>query len=143
MKKTVSILTMIFTAVCLVGCTSITDKISSEKLSFDIDISSLSYTLPDYTKLCIPNKKQSCSNDGCEDIQPTVFLVYDEINNMIYRCDNKPCDGYEVKTTPSGLYTYIEPIEPRGFTVKISDDNEYVETVSLGLNTFVSYGTCK
>lgn len=143
MKKTVSILTVIFIVIFLVGCTNATDKTASKKFSFDIDISNLSYTLPSYTKLCTPNRKQACSNEGCEDIQPTVFLVYDEINNMIYRCDNKPCDGYEVKTTPSGLYTYIEPIEPRGFTVKISSDNEYVETVNLGLDTFISHGTCK
>ena len=62
---------------------------------------------------------------------------------MIYRCDNKPCDGYEIKINQSSIYTYIEPTEPRGFTVKISNDNKYTETVSLGLDTFISYGTCR
>ncbi len=143
MEKTVPILILIFVTLFLVGCTNTSDRAISKKFSFDIDISNLSYTLPSYTKLCIPNRKQVCSSEGCEAIKPTVFLVYDEINNMIYRCDNKPCDGYKVKTSQSGFYTYIEPIEPRGFTVKISNNNEYIETVSLGLDILVSYGDCK
>jgi len=84
-----------------------------------------------------------CSDNGCEDIQPTVFLAYDEDNNLIYRCDNKPCDSYKVKVSQSWIYTYIEPTNPRGFSVKISNDNKYIETVSIGLNTLVSYGVCK
>ncbi len=143
MKKTLPILTVIFTAFFLVGCANTSNKTISNKFSFDIDVSNLSYTLPSHTKLCTPDRKQECSSEGCEDIQPTVFLAYDEPNNMIYRCDNKPCDGYEVQTSQSGLYTNIAPIEPRGFTVKVSSDNEYVETVNLGLNTLVSYGTCR
>ncbi len=131
---------MFFTISFLVGCTN---KEQWEKFSFNIDISNLNYTLPNYTKICTPNKKQVCSSDGCENIQPTVFLAYDETNNMIYRCDNQSCDGYEITNKPSGLYTYIEPTEPRGFTVKISNTNEYTETVSMGLDTLVSYGTCK
>jgi len=62
---------------------------------------------------------------------------------MIYRCDNKPCDGYEMNKTESGLYTILEPIIPRGFTVKISSDNSYVETASIGLDQFISYGACR
>jgi hypothetical protein len=130
----------------LIDATPIQDKDSTpakNELNFDIDISKLDYVLPAYTMLCTPDRKQACSDDGCEDIKPTVFLAYDEVNNMIYRCDTKPCDGYKVNTIQSGLYTYIEPIEPRGFTVKISDDNKYVETASIGLLTLISHGTCR
>ncbi|MFH1968125.1 MAG: hypothetical protein ABIJ84_01940 [bacterium] len=116
----------------------------NNELAFDLDLSSLSYNLPSYTKICLPQTKQACTPEGsCENIKPTVFLLYDEPNNMIYRCDNKPCDGYEVSKNESGLFTYLEPTTPRGFTVKISSDNKYVETVSLGLDTLISYGVCQ
>ncbi|MCK4387030.1 MAG: hypothetical protein KAV41_03050 [Candidatus Pacebacteria bacterium] len=116
----------------------------NNELAFDLDLSSLSYNLPNYTKICLPETKQACTPEGkCENIKPTVFLLYDEPNSMIYRCDNKPCDGYEVSKNESGLFTYLEPITPRGFIVKISSDNKYVETVSFGLDTLISYGYCQ
>ncbi len=117
---------------------------NTNDLAFDLDITSLSYNLPSYTKICLPEKKQYCTSDGsCENIKPVVFLLYNETSNTIYRCDDKPCDGYEMNKTESGLYTILEPITPRGFTVKISSDNSYVETTSLGLDQFISYGECK
>ncbi|MBT4455833.1 hypothetical protein HOC54_01660 [Candidatus Peregrinibacteria bacterium] len=140
MKKIVLVIVFSF---IFVGCTVSESDGNDTKMKFDIDVYNLNYTLPSYTKLCIPDRKQACSSDGCEDIQPTVFLAYDDINGMIYRCDTKPCDAYEVEISQSGLYTYVEPIEPRGFTVKISSDNEYVETVSFGMTTLVSYGFCR
>lgn len=143
MKKVTLIFTFIFIILFLTGCTNKTEKAMLNNFSFDIDVNNLNYSLPNYTKLCIPDRKEACSIDGCEDIQPNVFLVFDETKEMIYRCDNKPCDGYNVKINQSGFYTYVEPVESYGFTVKISNDNEYVETVSIGLVTLISYGTCK
>ncbi len=117
---------------------------NTNDLAFDLDITSLSYSLPSYTQACLPEKKQYCTSGGsCENIKPAVFLLYDEINSMIYRCDDKPCDSYEMNKTESGLYTILEPIIPRGFTVKISSDDSYVETASIGLDQFISYGACR
>lgn len=115
----------------------------SNKLSFDIDINELSYTLPEHTMICLPEKKQLCTADGCKDIKPTVFVLYNEDTNLIYRCDNKPCDEYETKSIKSWLYTNIEPLEPKGFLVKLSDDWSYIETVTLGLEILISQWKCK
>lgn len=119
------------------------DSTTKDALAFDIDVSNLSYQLPPYTKICLPETKQQCSEAGCEDVKPTVFILYDENNSMVYRCDNKPCDGYEVERNESGLFTILEPIEARSFSVKLSFNNKYVETVGFGLDTLVSHGTCK
>lgn len=117
---------------------------NTKNLAFDLDITSLSYNLPSYTQMCLPEKKQYCTSDSsCENIKPVVFLLYDEINDLIYRCDDKPCDSYEMNKTKSGLFTILEPITPQGFTVKISSDGSYVETASLGLDQYISYGKCK
>jgi hypothetical protein len=112
-------------------------------LRFKLDTNNLSYTLPKYTKLCTPESTQACSSDGCKKVLPTVFLAYDESNNMIYRCDNKPCDGYLVEEGKSGTYTNITPVNPNGLAVKISNENKYMEVASMGLSTLTSYGSCK
>lgn len=116
---------------------------SKTDLAFDIDIQKLSYQLPSYTKACLPDTKQKCSDEGCEDVKPSVFVLYDENNDIIYRCDNKPCDTYQVSRKESGQFVILEPLEPRAYSVKISADNRYVETVGFGLDILVSYGTCK
>ena len=116
---------------------------AKDDLTFDIDVSTLSYQLPAYTKICLPKTKQQCSEAGCEPVKPTVFILYDENNSMVYRCDNKPCDGYKIVKNESGLFTVLEPIEARAFSVKLSFDNKYIETVGFGLDTLVSHGTCK
>lgn len=119
------------------------ESTTKDDLTFDIDVSTLSYQLPPYTKMCLPETKQQCSEVGCEPVKPTVFILYDENNSIVYRCDNKPCDGYEVERNESGLFTVLEPIEARAFSVKLSFDNKYIETVGFGLDTLVSHGTCK
>lgn len=116
---------------------------TKDDLTFDIDVSALSYQLPPYTKICLPETKQQCGEVGCESVKPTVFVLYDENNSIVYRCDNKPCDGYEVVRVESGLFTVLQPVEPRVFSVKLSFDNKYVETVGFGLDTLVSHGICK
>ncbi len=141
MKRLILIWVVIW-GMLLSGCSS-EENPSQKDLSFDININNLSYILPEYTKICIPNRKQYCTTNGCEDIKPTVFVLYDENNNMVYRCDNNPCDGYEVTSSPSGMFTNITPVEPRGLSVKIADNGEYTESATLGLDTLISYGTCK
>lgn len=112
-------------------------------LTFDIDLSSLSYQLPSHTKVCIPDTKQECDASGCTQIKATVFLLIDETNSKAYRCDNKPCDSYDVKIQQSGLFTNIAPLIPRGWNIKMTLDNKYTETTSFGLTKLISYGSCR
>lgn len=72
-----------------------------------------------------------------------MFVLYDEISNRVYRCDKNPCDGYEVSKEVSGFYTNLVAVTPNGSFVKYSEENEYVEMVSLGLDAIIYRGTCK
>ena len=111
-------------------------------LWFHIVISQLNYSLPHYTKICLPETKQFCDEGKCNNVKATVFVLYDEDNNKIYRCDNNPCDGYDTISKKSGKYVIIEPIAPRHYSVKISVDNKYIESAGLLLSTYISYGKC-
>ena len=114
-----------------------------ENLVFDLDLSSLSYKLPKYTKICLPGSRYDCSSDGCIQNKPLVFVLYNEGDNMVYRCDRNPCDGYKVYKDISGLYINLTPQNPMGAMWKISTDNQYVETVSLGLDFIIYQGKCQ
>ena len=111
-------------------------------LTFDIDLSSLSYQLPRHTKICIPETKQECNENGCKQIKATVFLLIDEIRYKAYRCDNKPCDSYDINIQRSGLFTNIAPLTPKGWSIKTDSENNYTETTSFGLTKLISYGSC-
>ena len=115
---------------------------SSQDFKFNLDVNSLSYQLPVYTKICTPESRYNCSTEGCEKSKPVVFVLYDENTSKVYRCDNNPCDEYSVKEDISGLYKNLTPIIPNGSLVKLSSDNEYVETVSLGLDFIIYRGHC-
>jgi hypothetical protein len=122
-------------------------------LSFDIDFSSLSYELPYHTKLCIPEVKHRCSEEGCVKIKPKVFVLYDEISKTVYRCDEKPCDSYSVNEYTSGIFTYLRPTDVKDLSIKIADDpavglvnsemsNQYIEMAGSMLSVMVSNGRC-
>jgi hypothetical protein len=164
MKKILTI-TLISFALLFVGYSFIVDKNEDtvfqknesspeEKLTFDVDLSSLNYELPAYTKICIPEVKHFCSDEGCETTKPSVFILYDKNKGLLYRCDEKPCDVYEVNEYPSGMFTYLRPKDAKEFSVKIADDpivktvapemeNKYIEIAGTGLGVMVSNGTCK
>jgi len=112
------------------------------KNKFDLDINSISYELPVYTKICIPKLRYSCSANDCQQDKPTVFVLYDESIDKVYRCDNNPCNEYGVTKKTSGLYINLNPIIPNGSLIKISKENEYVEIVSLGLDFIINRGYC-
>jgi hypothetical protein len=120
----------------------VTMEKSVQNQLFDIDVNALPYQLPPHTKICLPESRFDCSSSGCQQGKPVVFLLYDKRVNKVYRCDNKPCDGYDVSRDVSGLYTNLTPITPNGSLVKLSTDNEYVESVSLGLDFIVYRGKC-
>lgn len=149
MKRNFFAITLLFSCVILVGCTS--EK--KEDLSFDVDLNSLAYQLPKHDKVCIPDSSMECTVDGCKRIKPSVFVLFDKKRNLTYRCDKKPCDVYEVNATPSGIFTYIQPKDAKDLTLKIADDpsvdllspdlkNKYREVVGLMLDTIISTGKC-
>lgn len=152
MKK-YALFALLVGALTLTGCATLSQnesstnttgnpKVASEDYSFDLNVNTLSYQLPSYTKLCTPKSRYNCSAEGCEKGKPVVFVLYDENANKVYRCDNKPCDGYDVTEDISGLYTNLTPVAPNGSLVKLSTDNEYVETVSMGLDFIIYRGSC-
>lgn len=118
-------------------------KINKEQIqSFDTNLNKLTYQLPTYSKICIPDSKYTCTNEGCIIGKPSVFVLYDKNLKKVYRCDKNPCDGYDVSEEISGEYINLNSTIPNGSIVKISNDGDYVETVSLGLD-FISYrGKC-
>jgi hypothetical protein len=119
------------------------NNIEDYGLNFNLDISSLDYDMPFYTKVCIPEYRTDCFSGGvCEKKRPSIFLLYDEINNLVYRCDEKPCDFYEVNKEKSGFYTNLMPVMPGSSIVKIDEDSNYVEIVSLGLDFIIYRGLC-
>ncbi len=113
-----------------------------QNIKFDLNLNSLSYQLPDYTKICTPESRYDCSENNCKQNKPSVFVLYDENLNKVYRCDTQPCDNYTVLKEVSGLYTNLTPIKPNGSLVKITNDNKYVETVSIGLDFIIYRGKC-
>ena len=109
---------------------------------FDTDIDTLTYKLPNYTKLCTPESRYDCSANECIKGKPNIFVLYDENRDKVYRCDTEPCDEYDVKKEESGLYTNLTPITPNGSFIKLSNKDEYTEVVSLGLNVLIYKGKC-
>ena len=116
----------------------------ANNLKFDIDLEKLAYPLPLATKVCIPTSKEYCpGGTSCSPMKPAVFLLIDEVQNKYYRCDNKPCDGYDYSSNVSGIYSVIHPLPPKHGEIKLSNDGTYYETVSLGLDLYISSGICK
>lgn len=162
MKKLLTI-TLISSALLLASCSSVQNEKGNNALqenksnsneNFDLDLSSLNYKLPVYTKMCIPEVKHFCSAKGCEATKPSVFILYNKNTGVLYRCDEKPCDIYEVDEYSSGMFTYLRPKDAKELSVKIADDpivktvnpeieNKYVEVAGTGLGVMISNGTCK
>lgn len=118
-------------------------KSISENLAFDVDVNSLSYALPRYELICTPEKKFSCSSQGgCQQVKANVFVLISFLEHKMYRCDNKPCDGYSIQTDESGEYMNIRPENSNGTIVKLEKGGNYYEVVSLGLDTLTSFGSC-
>ncbi|MCH7492492.1 hypothetical protein IID19_02755 [Patescibacteria group bacterium] len=122
--------------------TTATKENNAQDFQFDLNLNSLTYQLPTYTKICTPESRYDCSVDGCQKSKPVVFVLYDENTDKVYRCDKQPCDGFNISKEDSGVYTNLAPITPNGSLIKLSGDNEYVETVSMGLDFIIYRGKC-
>lgn len=103
--------------------------------------------LPSHGLYCIPVKKFNCSVDGCKEMEPTVFVLlgYKALEDTIFmaRCDDKPCDIYDVNILQPGAFTTYETKEPHGILFRTSSlDQSYVEVATLGTEAFISNGYC-
>lgn len=93
---------------------------------------------------CTPSKKNYCEGGSCEEMEPTVWVIFDPISKSASRCDNAGCDTYEVVSGQSGAFTNIQRPSQGGWDVKIDNTNgDYTETATLGLGSYISSGTCE
>ncbi len=120
-------------------------EVSTNQFSVTDLYKQMKQSLPDHQIYCIPEKKSSCGIDGCESVDPKVFVLISESPDKvtISRCDNKPCDTYDAIVTKSGAYMSVDTIEPHGMIFKTSVlDGTFVEIVTLGTDSLVSNGHC-
>jgi hypothetical protein len=126
------------------------DDTSKNNSSLDVNSALTTYNihkplLPPHQLYCIPERKVSCSIDGCDDVVPSVFVLIneDKSNYSISRCDDKPCDTYEATPYFSGAYLEVKTNDNHGLLFKTSIiDQSYVEVVTLGTDTLTSHGRC-
>ena len=122
-----------------------------EDLVFDLDSLSLTYKTPRHDLLCVPDTKVSCTKSGCQKNKPTIFLLYDESIQTLYRCDINPCDAYSVEDKTSGIYKNLKSID-MDLRLKIQDsggselfaetEGEYVEITGAGIGIQLNFGRC-
>ena len=102
-------------------------------------------SLPAHELYCIPSKKSYCTLEGCEDVEANVFILLGQKKDSLFlaRCDNKPCDVYDVNLSQSGMFTSFETKEPHGILFRTSQlDQSFIEVITLGTDSFVSNGYC-
>ena len=107
----------------------------------------MSSSLPAHDLYCIPSKKSYCTLEGCTDVEANVFVLLGKTKKedglFMARCDNKPCDVYDVNLSQSGAFTSFETKEPHGILFRTSQlDQSFIEVVTLGTESFVSNGYC-
>ena len=155
--KNFFIATSIFIVVLLMsGCSKNTtpQQTSSDSTNTNIEeVYNSSVNLPQHNTVCFPTKKFLCTSDNCTtEEKPSVFiLIGSSIDGpKMSRCDRAGCDTYDAVMEKGGEYINAQTKDPRGLIFKMSfsnnalnNQNEFVEVVTLGLNTQVSYGYCK
>ena len=91
---------------------------------------------------CAIQAKYSCSPEGCEGVKPSVSSRIDLERGTYSRCDTKGCEDYAAAISRSGDFANVA-LPERGMLAKVSmSDGAFVEIVTLGLGTLVSYDTC-
>lgn len=94
---------------------------------------------------CEPSTKLYCDAGKCEPALKGVFLLLEErgTRRTYSRCDLKGCDSYDAQMSVSGGYENWQMTEPKGVFFKRSlDTGEFVESATLGLQVFLSFGSC-
>jgi hypothetical protein len=91
---------------------------------------------------CTPKTRLDCNGTNCTQSQPVVYLILDRPNQTFSRCDTKGCDTYDALFGSGGIYTNVQPRDPRGMMVKVLGNREYIEMATIGLNTVFQSGSC-
>jgi hypothetical protein len=104
------------------------------------------------TKLdCKPSTKIGYDGHEVEEGSPTVGLIIDFGAKTFSRYDSKGQDTYKGVFNESGYYTNIQADTPSGMMIKIQTDRltnndpgylDYLEVVTTGLYSLISYGKC-
>jgi len=104
-----------------------------------------SSNLPVHNTVCLPEKKFFCSIDGCEPHNIGVFNLIsgNSKDGSLSRCDKKPCDTYPVTKSESGNFKVLQTEPEHGMLFKMSYvDLSYTEIVTLGTDSFITFGKC-
>lgn len=151
MKNLAIIFILISASFFLFSLTDINQKITTTPVDISSDRIKEIYkeqykNLPKHDLVCIPEKKFSCSDNGCIDKKPDVFNLVQRTERSInlLRCDSKPCDSYPVEFIHnSGDIWSLQPLEYKALLFRSSfSDNKYTEITTLGTISFISIGFC-
>jgi hypothetical protein len=104
--------------------------------------------------ICGTDQKFACTRKGCDPLPANRAYTRIDFERRIYaRCDDRGCDEYPATILQSGAYINIELPGHAAFA-KLSDTRNdplfveelqalhLVESVSMGLVVWISYGTC-
>ena len=93
---------------------------------------------------CTITSKFVCNPEECRKVDTSkweVWVLLDFGKEEYSRCDIKGCDTYPMIADPGGMYINIIG---SGFKSKVRvDRKEFMEYVSLMLDSYVSYGYCE
>ena len=93
--------------------------------------------------LCEIAHKSICENDGtCKSTPIGIWNEIDFARGTFARCDRNGCDRYPMLTEQSGLYTNVI-IRPGMMAKYNHNKSDYLEIVTLGTTSYISFGSCK
>lgn len=161
-------LTLILSIVVIFLAVGLWQSISEVKVPSDSEI--LANNVASEPKVKTPNiqapVQDSFIGTGTTICKPTIPTVqttlYSEDSwtfnvgeNTLSNCDLQGCSTYDMEFKDSGVYTNVQSELPRGSMLKFvnftldSDDkefgnrkNDFVEVKTLGLDMYISWGTC-
>lgn len=90
---------------------------------------------------CTIQTKFFCTLDGCQSVPVGVWNVWDPVTGEYARCDRLGCDTYQAIVTTSGQFLVID-VPGRGMLARLSVAGQFTEVVTLGNDTYLSFGSC-
>ena len=92
---------------------------------------------------CRAEKRNDCGPDGCDAVEPTVWVNLDFPASKYERCDQAGCDEYPMEARASGIFTIVTlPRQPGTFLKSLNNGSESVEVTSSGTGVLVAHGRC-
>ena len=115
-----------------------------KKLAIIFFISLISFNVLAKTEKCTITSKFVCNPEECRKVDTSkweTWVLLDFGKEEYSRCDIKGCDTYPMIADPGGIYINIIG---SGFKSKVRvDREEFMEYVSLMLDSYISYGYCE